>query len=215
MLFANPFKARMPLKAEALPGRDAIWDGAPHCVLGTPTMGPFPDQYEEIHLGLGCFWGAERLFWKLDGVHTTAVGYGGGFTPNPTYEEVCSGRTGHTELVLVVYDPKRLRFAGSCRLSLKSMIRHRVSGREMISERNIGRRFSRPPMPSSGSCATSRRVTRAPLRQKDLGRSPRRLRPPGLSFTPRIITSNISTRCRTAIAASGVQVSPAPVKRLP
>jgi len=109
MLFANPFKARMPLKAEALPGRDvAIWDGAPHCVLGTPTMGPFPDQYEEIHLGLGCFWGAERLFWKLDGVHTTAVGYGGGFTPNPTYEEVCSGRTGHTEVVLVVYDPKRL-----------------------------------------------------------------------------------------------------------
>ena len=109
MLFANPFKARMPLKAEALPGRDiAIWEGAPHCVLGTPTMGPFPDQYEEIHLGLGCFWGAERLFWKLDGVHTTAVGYGGGFTPNPTYEEVCSGRTGHTELVLVVYDPKWL-----------------------------------------------------------------------------------------------------------
>ena len=109
MLFAEPFKARMPLKAEALPGRDvAIWDGAPHCVLGTPTMGPFPDQYEEIHLGLGCFWGAERLFWKLDGVHTTAVGYGGGFTPNPTYEEVCSGRTGHTEVVLVVYDPKRL-----------------------------------------------------------------------------------------------------------
>ena len=109
MLFANPFKARMPLKAEALPGRDtAIWDGAPHCVLGTLTTGPFPDGLEEIHLGLGCFWGAERLFWKLDGVHTTAVGYGGGFTPNPTYEEVCSGRTGHTELVLVVYDPERL-----------------------------------------------------------------------------------------------------------
>ena len=99
----------MPLKAEALPGRDvAIWDGAPHCVLGTPTMGPFPDQYEEIHLGLGCFWGAERLVWKLDGVQTPAVGYGGGFTPNPTYEEVCSGRTGHTEIVLVVYDPERL-----------------------------------------------------------------------------------------------------------
>ena len=109
MLFTNPFKARMPLRAEALPGRDTpIWDGAPHCVLGTPTVGPFANNLEEVHLGLGCFWGAERLFWKLDGVHTTAVGYGGGFTPNPTYEEVCSGRTGHTEIVLVVYDPQQL-----------------------------------------------------------------------------------------------------------
>jgi len=109
MLFSNPFKARMPLLSEALPGREMpVWDGAPHCVLGTPTMGPFADDLEEIHLGLGCFWGAERLFWKLEGVFTTAVGYAGGFTPNPTYEEVCSGRTGHTEVVLVVYDPSRL-----------------------------------------------------------------------------------------------------------
>jgi peptide-methionine (S)-S-oxide reductase len=109
MLFSNPFKARMPLLSEALPGREMpIWEGAPHCVLGTPTMGPFADHLEEIHLGLGCFWGAERLFWKLDGVFTTAVGYAGGFTPNPTYEEVCSGRTGHTEAVLVVYDPSQI-----------------------------------------------------------------------------------------------------------
>ena len=109
MLFSNPFKARMPLLSEALPGREMpIWEGAPHCVLGGPTMGPFADHLEEIHLGLGCFWGTERLFWKLDGVFTTAVGYAGGFTPNPTYEEVCSGRTGHTEVVLVVYDPSQI-----------------------------------------------------------------------------------------------------------
>jgi peptide-methionine (S)-S-oxide reductase len=109
MLFSNPFKARMPLLSEALPGREMpVWEGAPHGVLGTPTMGPFADNLEEIHLGLGCFWGAERLFWKLEGVFTTAVGYAGGFTPNPTYEEVCSGRTGHTEVVMVVYDPSRI-----------------------------------------------------------------------------------------------------------
>ena len=106
MLFSNPFKSRMPLKAEALPGRSApIFDGGAHCVLGTPTTGPFPDHLETVQLGLGCFWGAERLFWKLKGVYTTAVGYAGGHTPNSTYEEVCSGRTGHSEVVLVVYDP--------------------------------------------------------------------------------------------------------------
>ena len=106
MLFSNPFKTRMPLAREALPGRDMpVWNGAPHAVLGTPTMPPFPTGYAEIVLGLGCFWGAERLFWQLEGVHTTAVGYAGGLTPNPTYEEVCSGQTGHTEAVLVVYDP--------------------------------------------------------------------------------------------------------------
>jgi peptide-methionine (S)-S-oxide reductase len=106
MLFSNPFKARLPLIAEALPGRSAaIFDGGAHCVLGTPTTGPFPDHLETVQLGLGCFWGAERLFWKLKGVYTTAVGYAGGHTPNPTYEEVCSGRTGHSEVVLVVYDP--------------------------------------------------------------------------------------------------------------
>ena len=81
-----------------------------HFVLGTPIAPPFPDGLEQAVFGLGCFWGAERKFWEADGVFTTAVGYAGGFTPNPTYEEVCSGRTGHTEAVLVVFDPARISY---------------------------------------------------------------------------------------------------------
>jgi len=109
MLFTNPFKSRLPDLSEALPGRDQpVWSGALHAVLGNPTMPPFPSKMAQIVLGMGCFWGAERLFWRLDGVFSTAVGYAGGVTPNPTYDEVCSGRTGHSEVVLVVFDPARL-----------------------------------------------------------------------------------------------------------
>jgi len=97
----------IPTAAEALPGRDAEMPvAAQHFVNGQPLKGPYPDGAETIYLGLGCFWGAERLFWQLPGVIVTAVGYQGGSTPNATYEEVCSGRTGHTEMVKVVYDPK-------------------------------------------------------------------------------------------------------------
>ena len=93
-------------EADALPGRgEAMAVADSHLVLGTPMTPPFPDGMEQIVLGMGCFWGAERFFWRLDGVYTTAVGYSGGFTPNPTYEETCSGRTGHTEAVIVVFDP--------------------------------------------------------------------------------------------------------------
>ena len=108
MLFANPFKDRLPTPTEALPGRDMpIIGPLNHAVLGTPIMPPFPEGLADIQLGLGCFWGAERLFWQLDGVYSTAVGYAGGLTPHPTYEEVCSGRTGHTEIVRVIYNPEK------------------------------------------------------------------------------------------------------------
>src|SRR3954447_14473068 len=91
---------------DALPGRDAAMPVPErHDVIGTPIAPPLPDGYQSLVVGLGCFWGAERIFWKLPGVYTTAVGYAGGYTKNPTYEEVCSGRTGHTEAALAVFDP--------------------------------------------------------------------------------------------------------------
>ncbi len=102
----DSLKTRMPSPEQALPGRaQPIPVKNVHYVHGRPIQPPFPEDMQQIILGLGCFWGAERCFWRLDGVYTTAVGYSAGYTPNPTYEEVCSGRTGHNEVVLVVFDP--------------------------------------------------------------------------------------------------------------
>ncbi len=104
-------KLEMPTADDALPGRDARMPvPAEHFVNGHPLEGPWPEHLEQAVFGLGCFWGAERRFWQTDGVYSTAVGYAGGITPNPTYEEVCSGRTGHTEVVLVVFDPEVVSF---------------------------------------------------------------------------------------------------------
>jgi peptide-methionine (S)-S-oxide reductase len=101
----------------ALPGRDAeIPVPARHAVLGTPLTPPFPEGFEQAIVGMGCFWGAERVFWQASGVYTTAVGYSGGITPNPTYEEVCSARTGHAEVVLVVFDPAKTGYEEILRL---------------------------------------------------------------------------------------------------
>ena len=102
-------KMKMIDPDRALPGREsAMAVPASHDVLGTPLTGPFPEGHQQLVVGMGCFWGAERLFWQLPGVYTTAVGYAGGYTPNPTYEEACSGSTGHTEAVLVVWDPAKV-----------------------------------------------------------------------------------------------------------
>jgi peptide-methionine (S)-S-oxide reductase len=104
-------KTAMVSAEDALTGRaDRMRVAAAHAVLGTPMVPPFPAGIETVVVGMGCFWGAERKFWQAKGVYTTAVGYAGGFTPNPTYEEACSGLTGHTEAVLVAFDPKVITF---------------------------------------------------------------------------------------------------------
>lgn len=104
-------KKTLPDAKTALPGRETPMPVADkHFVKGTPMKPPFPAGLEQAVFGLGCFWGAERRFWKLPGVYTTAVGYAGGLTPNPNYREVCSGKTGHTEAVLVVFDPQAISY---------------------------------------------------------------------------------------------------------
>jgi len=111
----------LPTPDQALPGRDApIPTAATHFVSGLALKPPFPEGLEEAVFGLGCFWGAERKFWQTAGVWVTAAGYAGGTTPNPTYEEVCSGRTGHTEVVRVVYDPKQVSYGELLRVFFES-----------------------------------------------------------------------------------------------
>jgi len=110
-LFGLGKKRTVPTPEEALPGRASEMPvPEKHYVNGNPLKPPFPEGMEKVVFGLGCFWGAERKFWQLDGVYTTAVGYAAGSTPNPTYKEVCSGMTGHNEVVLVVYDPKKVSY---------------------------------------------------------------------------------------------------------
>jgi peptide-methionine (S)-S-oxide reductase len=115
MLFSR--KPTIVERDDALPGRERpIAVPARHEVLGTPLQGPFPESVQTAVFGMGCFWGAERIFWEVPGVYTTAVGYAGGFTPNPTYEEVCSGRTGHTEAVLVAFDTEKASYEDMLKL---------------------------------------------------------------------------------------------------
>src|SRR6478672_1895598 len=110
-MFSFRKRTAMPSRDEALPGRaEPIATAATHAVNGAPLKGPYPAGTETAIFGLGCFWGAERKFWQTPGVVSTAVGYAGGSTPNPTYREVCSGQTGHAEAVLVAFDPRKVRY---------------------------------------------------------------------------------------------------------
>ena len=117
IMFGLRSKMTMVEPDRALPGRDIDMPvPVRHTVLGTPLKPPFPEGFEQAIVGMGCFWGAERVFWQAPGVYTTAVGYAGGITPNPTYEEVCSARTGHAEAVLVVFDPAKTSYEEILRL---------------------------------------------------------------------------------------------------
>jgi peptide-methionine (S)-S-oxide reductase len=120
-MFGMREKSKMIDRERALRGRSQEMPvAARHAVLGTPMKPPFPEGDEQLVVGLGCFWGAERVFWQTPGVYSTAVGYAGGYTPNPTYEEVCSGSTGHTEAVLVVFDPTQTSYAEMLKLFWES-----------------------------------------------------------------------------------------------
>src|SRR3954464_7507999 len=110
-VFLRYKKLELPTPDQALAGRaNEIQAQALHTVLNTPLTGPWPAGYETAVFGMGCFWGAEKIFWQLPGVYSTSVGYAGGITPNPTYEETCSGHTGHAEVVEVVYDPAKVSY---------------------------------------------------------------------------------------------------------
>lgn len=120
-MFGKDKKTTLPTREQVLPGRDAEMPvPATHFVNGNPLQGPFAPELEQAVFGLGCFWGAERKFWQAAGVYSTAVGYAGGVTPNPSYEEVCSGMTGHNEVVMVIYDPSRVSYDDLLRIFWES-----------------------------------------------------------------------------------------------
>ena len=179
MLFKSKPNA-IPSAEQALPGRSAEMAVAEaHFVKQHPLKGPYPDGAETIYLGLGCFWGAERLFWQLPGVYVTAVGYQGGSTPNPSYEEVCSGLTGHTEAVKVVYDPAQV----SLETLLKTFWEEHDPTQGMRQGNDVGTQYRSAIYTTSAEQAervdASRALYQAALQEKGLGTITTQIAPAG------------------------------------
>jgi peptide-methionine (S)-S-oxide reductase len=204
-------KLRVPTREEALPGRAATMPvPEQHTVLGTPLAPPWPDGLERAVFGLGCFWGAERKFWQAPGVYTTAVGYAGGHTPNPTYEEVCSGRTGHTEAVLVVFDPQRIAYDALLRIFWES---HDPT-QGMRQGNDVGTQYRSAIYTTDARAAAaalaSREAYQKALAQAGHGEITTEIaEAPARSSTPSPTTSSTSTRTPAATAASAAPGSPA------
>jgi len=206
MSFLDRFSTKLsvPDPGETLPGREHELPGIPdrHAVLGTPIRPPFPAGIRTAVFGLGCFWGAERLFWQTPGVYSTAVGYAGGSTPNPTYEETCTGRTGHTEAVLVAYDPAKVTYDELVRVFWEGHdpTQHMRQGNDVGTQYRSALYWDGPDQRTRRSPRAS--ATRRPSARRGAARSRPRWRPPARSSTPRSTISSTCTRCRTVTAAS-------------
>ena len=195
-------KLKLPKPGEALPGREQpIPTASKHFVSGAAAEGPYPEGLETAMFGLGCFWGAERLFWQTDGVWVTAVGYAGGSRPNPTYQETCTGLTGHAEVVLVVFDPNIVSYADLLKIFWES---HDPT-QGMRQGNDVGTPTARRSTPSARRSIRRRSPRATPMRRRfrrpAATRSPPRSRRRRTSISPRKITSNIWRRTPMAIAA--------------
>ncbi len=156
MLFSRR-STQMITPDQALPGRAEQMPVAPaHVVLGTPMTGPWPEGFEVLYVGMGCFWGAERIFWQIPGVHSTAAGYAGGYTPNPTYEETCTSGTGHTEAVQVVYDPARV----SVEVLLKAFWENHDPTQHMGQGNDVGTQYRSALYPTTDAQAEAAKRSR-------------------------------------------------------
>ena len=212
MSFLFRDKTAMPEPADALPGRDTRPFDVPdtHFVLGTPLEPPFPEGVETAIFGMGCFWGAERGFWQAPGVYTTAAGYAGGYTPNPTYEEVCSGRTGHNEVVLVAFRPDEISYDELLRLFWEG---HDPT-QGMRQGGDVGTQYRSGIYVTSDAQRSRRRglaraITRSGCATRATATSPPRSWTRRSSSTPRTTTSSTSPRTRAATAGSAARASAA------
>ena len=216
-MFLTRKKTELPTPEDALPGREQpIVPSRPHLVLGTSLTPPFPEGTERAIVGMGCFWGAERLFWQLPGVHTTAVGYAGGITPNPTYEETCTGRTGHAEVVLAVYHPERISYEEL----LKVFWEEHDPTQGMRQGNDVGTTYRSAIYWTTDEQRAASRWSRATaMRLRSPPHTAARSRPssprPARSTTPRTITSSTSQRTRTGTAGSPARALPARSARVP